>query len=217
MKLLISATLGDDALGFRRRIGWLLGGSFFIVLGVGFLFDMWHVRGSTRLWGPLPYLSSFAIILTFAVLLEAALALTYSSARLRRNVALLRQGVDVKAVLISVYLRRDVRRFLVGDGNASPFGAFEESVTLEFNSLGVRVWAGSSKPRLLRSISWADLEPLVVEKLERAVPAIQLSRSDEPSLTASALVAWGVLGIRRRGVSELVSSAESLRPVDQLG
>jgi hypothetical protein len=111
-----------------------------------------------------------------------------------------------RACLLDLYLTRELQVFVE---LASPLrlNTVSESITLEFLHEGVKIWHGASRPTTV-VISWRQFPAL--RSLETS--QVELAPPDTLQRPFSTFVPAGVLGIRRRGLRELIASIEDLRP-----
>lgn len=204
MRLIYNLTKSDQVLSFRRSFIIIFGAFYLLLLAAGVLMDI--ARPQSYPW-------SYAAIITAAYLVGAGyialIGIAFAVPRYMRRQALARQVAPLDRILIDVYLTRRLREFLQSVTGRQLTDA-AESVTLDFRHDEARVWYGASKPAAF-DVAWIAFPAVSLTRIGRRHVSVKFSPRNDVSASFEAFVPCGVLGIRHRGVADLVARIEAVQ------
>lgn len=204
--MLSSLTKGDHVTSFRRSFLVVFGVSFLALIVVGALLDA-VAKGQSTL--PLSYTEIFVCAIAVGIVYMAILGTLYSSPRYLRRRAMRRVN-GARGVVLDLYLTRDLRQF-VESVTAIRLNDVVESITFEFSHDEIKIWHGAGEPKSA-IVTWLQFPEMELNRLGPRSAQIRMIPIEPGQPVIDAFVPFGVLGIRHRGLDELIASIQRLRP-----
>lgn len=207
MRLLFSLTKGEHVMSFRRSfvIGFAI--SFLLLMGLGATLDLAARARSDLLAIPYTLIFTCAIVLT--ILYLAILGVLFSTPRFARRRAV-RRCRGSNSVLLNVYLTVGLRDF-VESVTTLRLNDIAESITFEFRRENIIVWHGAGSPKFAQ-IYWSKFPVLRIDRLGPRSVQLQFIRPHRGEQVLTAFAPVGILGVRYRGLVDLVASIHALDP-----